>query len=168
VTVRCVVLVEGDSDRVALAVLAGRMGLDLSEVSIVAMGGATSVVHFADRYGSDVRVLGLCDEREARAFRRAGIATFLVCRADLEDELIRAVGVDGVQQVIEDTGDGPSWRRMRAQPAQRARPVEQQLRRFMGTRSGRKERYAALLVNALDLERAPAPLIEILRLATAP
>ena len=166
-TVRSVVLVEGESDRVALLALARRMGLDVSDVSIVAMGGATSIVHFADRYGPDVRVVGLCDEREARAFRRAGVATFFVCRADLEDELIRALGVDGVLQAIEAAGDGPSWRRMRAQPAQRDRPVEQQLRRFMGTRSGRKERYAGLLVGALELDRAPAPLVDVLRHATA-
>lgn len=166
-TARSVVLVEGESDRVALVALAGRMGLDVSDVSIVAMGGATSIVHFADRYGPDVRVLGLCDEREARAFRRAGVATFFVCRADLEDELIRALGVDGVVHVIEAAGDGPSWRRMRAQPAQRDRPVDQQLRRFMGTRSGRKERYAGLLVDALDPDRAPAPLVDVLHAATA-
>ena len=108
------------------------------------MGGATSIVHFAGRYGPDVRVV-----RAVRRARGPGVcavpgcrATFFVCRADLEDELIRALGVDGVLQVIEAAGDGPSWRRMRAQPAQRDRPVEQQLRRFMGTRSGRKERYA--------------------------
>ena len=133
------------------------------------MGGATSIVHFAGRYGPDVRVAGLSDEREAPAYRRAGLdeATIFVCHADLEDELIRALGPDAVAAVIEAAGDGPSWRRMRAQPAQRGRPVDQQLRRFMGTRSGRKARYATLLVEALDDDAIPDPLRAVLAWAVA-
>jgi hypothetical protein len=33
--------------------------------------------------------------------------------------------------------------------------VQAQLRRFMGTRSGRKIRYGSLLVDAIDLDRVP-------------
>jgi hypothetical protein len=32
----------------------------------------------------------------------------------------------------------------------------------MGTRSGRKSQYAALLVDALDLDRVPRPLEDVL------
>jgi hypothetical protein len=39
---------------------------------------------------------------------------------------------------------------------------EQQLRRFMGTRGGRKIHYARLLVDALDLTRMPRPLDRVL------
>ena len=51
-----------------------------------------------------------------------------------------------------------SFRTFRKQPAQRTRPTDAQLRRFMGTRSGRKIHYAALLVDALDLDHVPRPL----------
>ena len=47
-------------------------------------------------------------------------------------------------------------------PAQRGWAREAVLRRFLGSRSGRKARYAALLVDALDLERVPAPLAAVL------
>jgi hypothetical protein len=36
------------------------------------------------------------------------------------------------------------------------------LHRFMGSRGGRKIRYAALLVEALDLARIPPPLAQVL------
>jgi hypothetical protein len=47
---------------------------------------------------------------------------------------------------------------LRWQPAQRRRPLEAQLLRFLGGRVGNKERYARLVVEALDLDRAPAAL----------
>jgi hypothetical protein len=36
------------------------------------------------------------------------------------------------------------------------------MRRFIGTRSGRKNRYGRLLVDALDLTRVPRPLERVL------
>jgi len=87
---------------------------------------------------------------------------FFVCVEDLEDELIRALGIGGVGLVIEAEGDLPSFRRIQSQPAWRERTLEAQLRRFMGTKSGRKARYAGLLLDALDLERAPRPLERVL------
>ena len=77
---------------------------------------------------------------------------------DLEAELIRAVGVDRVEQVIEQQGELPSFRRFQAQPAQRGRPADQQLHRFMGTKSMRKIRYGELLAAAVDLGAVPDPL----------
>jgi hypothetical protein len=47
-------------------------------------------------------------------------------------------------------------------PAQRGWTREALLRRFLGVRSGRKARYAALLVEAMDTERAPEPLAALL------
>lgn len=78
--------------------------------------------------------------------------------ADLEDELIRALGIAGTERVVEAAGELPSLRRMQRQPAQLDRPPQDRLRRFVGTRSGRKIRYGRLLVDALDLELTPAPL----------
>jgi hypothetical protein len=172
------VLVEGVSDQVAVEVLARRRGrrFDAEGVSVVPMGGATNIRHFLAEFGPsgrDVTLAGLCDIGEEHDFRRglewAGVGTdldrdamaslgFFVCDADLEDELIRALGPEVVEQVIEAQGELASLRIMQKQPAQRGRTVQQQLRRFMGTRSGRKINYARLLVEALDLAKVPAPL----------
>ena len=83
---------------------------------------------------------------------------FFVCSEDLEDELIRAVGTDGVVQAVATQGELPSFRALQKQPAHRGRAVEQQLHRFLGSRSGRKSRYARLLVDVLEPGRVPAPL----------
>jgi hypothetical protein len=168
------VLVEGESDRMAVERLAFRAGHDLTaeRVTVMPMGGATSIVHFLDRYGPDGaghRLLGLCDAAEsrgvARALARAGIGTrslaelgFHVCHADLEDELIRCLGVDSVLNVIEVQGELVSFRILQRQPAQRERPLTAQLRRFFAGRSGNKVRYARLLVDALPAGQAPPPL----------
>ncbi|MGP0224723.1 TOPRIM nucleotidyl transferase/hydrolase domain-containing protein [Paenarthrobacter sp. NCHU4564] len=168
------VLVEGESDRAAVRALALRRGHDLAAlgVSIVPMGGATSIIHFLDRYGprgEGRRLLGLCDAREspgiARALARAGIGPgdleelgFHVCHVDLEDELIRALGVDGVLDVIDEQGELASFRLLQNQPSLREKTVPAQLRRFFGGRSGNKIRYAPLLVNALPEGQAPPPL----------
>lgn len=83
---------------------------------------------------------------------------FFVCVTDLEDELIRAHGVAAVQEILDAHGDLGSFRTFQQQPAQHGKSDAARLRRFMGTRSGRKIQYGALLVDALDLDRMPAPL----------
>jgi hypothetical protein len=165
-----VVLVEGDSDRVAVETLARRFGRDLTAdgVRVVATGGATNVGGFLRGIEHGVAVAALCDAREEglvrRAFERAGVdpSAVHVCDADLEDELIRALGTSGVERVVALAGDLASLRTFQAQPAQRGRTTDAQLRRFMGTRSGRKRRYARLLVEALDPGRVPRPLADLL------
>jgi hypothetical protein len=87
---------------------------------------------------------------------------FFVCVADLEDELIRALGVTVTEQLIEGQGELGSFRTFAKQPAQRTRTRQQQLRRFMGTRSGRKIHYGHVLAGALDLTRVPRPLDAVL------
>jgi hypothetical protein len=177
-----VVLVEGMSDQSALATLAGRRGRDLSGegVFVVPMGGATNIGHFLEVFGPrgfGVRLAGLCDEGEEPAFRRglerAGLAPgpgraglerlgFFVCVTDLEDELIRSLGVAATEQLIEAQGELGPFRTFAKQPAQRARPRERQLRRFMGPRSGRKIHYGQVLAGALDLTQVPRPLAGVL------
>jgi hypothetical protein len=172
------VLVEGVSDRLAVEALAARYGRDLAVegVSVVAMGGAHSIGRFLDRFGPhglDVRLAGLCDAGEEddfrRALERAGLGTdltradmerlgFFVCVADLEEELIRALGAAAVERVVEAQGALGSFRTLQKQPAWRGRSPEEQLRRFMGSGGSRKIRYAALLVGALALDRVPRPL----------
>jgi hypothetical protein len=92
---------------------------------------------------------------------------FFVCDADLEDELIRALGTAAVEQVIASEGELGSFRRFQAQPFQQAQDHQAQLRRFMGTRAGRKVRYGALLVEALALDRVPRSLDLVLARARA-
>jgi hypothetical protein len=183
-----VIIVEGQSDKVALETLARRRGLGLAGagVEIMAIGGAHAIGRFVlalRRERPDVVLRGLCDEGEEpdfrRALERAGFGRdldraglerlgFHVCIADLEDELIRALGVEGVERVITAQGELPSLRRLQAQPAQRERSSIQHLRRFIGTRSGRKAQYARALVLALDLDRMPRPLDAVLGWQGAP
>ena len=87
---------------------------------------------------------------------------FFACSADLEDELIRALGVQAVEAVIEAAGEAKSLRLLAGMPAQRGWSRDAVLRRFLGVRSGRKARYAALLVDALEPGRVPDPLAALL------
>ena len=175
---RAVVLVEGASDQLALETLARRRGLNLAAdgLQVVPIGGAQAIGRFLNRFGpggGDLRLGGLCDEGEEKDFRRglerAGLGSgltrsdmerlgFYVCVRDLEDELIRALGVDAVLRVVETQGDLGPFRTLQKQPEWRGRPADQQLRRFMGSGGRRKIRYARLLVEELTLDRVPRPL----------
>jgi hypothetical protein len=131
------------------------------------MGGATNIGHFADLFGPagyGVRLAGLCDHGEERDFRRGlgGAGPYFVCVADLEDELIRALGTRRVEELIEAEGEGGPFLTFTRQPAHRGAARDRQLRRFMGTRSGRKIRYGHVLAAALDPTRIPAPLAGLL------
>jgi hypothetical protein len=179
---RAVVLVEGISDRLALETLAERRGRDLDAdgVSIVPIGGAQAIGRFLERFGPrglGLGIAGLCDAGEEGEFRRglerAGLGSgltrtdlerlgFYVCVADLEDELIRALGADVVEQVVEAQGDLGPFRTLQKQPEWRGRLLDEQLRRFMGSGGRRKIRYARLLVEALDLTQIPRPLDRVL------
>jgi hypothetical protein len=179
---RAVVLVEGISDRLALETLAERRGRDLDAdgVSIVPIGGAQAIGRFLERFGPrglGLGIAGLCDAGEEGEFRRglerAGLGSgltrtdlerlgFYVCVADLEDELIRALGADVVEEVVEAQGDLGPFRTLQKQPEWRGRLLDEQLRRFMGTGGRRKIRYARLLVEALDLTQIPRPLDRVL------
>jgi hypothetical protein len=182
VRVRTLVIVEGISDRIALEALAARRGRNLAAegVSVVPIGGAQALGRFLELVrseGDEVRLAGLCDAGEERSFRRAleraGHGThltradlerlgFFVCDADLEDELIRALGPAAVEAVVEAHGDLGPFRTLQKQPAWRGRPREEQLRRFMGSGGRRKIRYARFLVEALDLAHVPRPLDGVL------
>ena len=175
---RAVILVEGISDQLALGALAARRGrnLEAEGIAIVAMGGATNIGRFLDRFGPqgfDVRLAGLYDDAEEddfqRGLERAGFGSrltrsamerlgFYACVADLEDELIRSLGAAAVEQVIDTQGDLERFRTFQKQPAWRGRNRDDQLRRFFGTTSGRKIQSGAMLVDALDLSRVPRPL----------
>ncbi|MER7705561.1 TOPRIM nucleotidyl transferase/hydrolase domain-containing protein [Kitasatospora sp. NPDC097605] len=171
--VRTAVLVEGPSDLAAVGTLAARQGRDLAAegVCVVSMRGAMNVARYASLLGPPglgLRLAGLCDENEQgfyqRGLERAGAPGdgFFVCMADLEEELIRALGVPRVEEIVEAEGDRAAWQTFVRQPAHQGGLAERQLRRFMGTKSGRKIRYGQLLVEALEAGREPAPLRELL------
>jgi hypothetical protein len=176
------VLVEGMSDQIALATLAARRGRDLDDegIVVVPIGGAQAIGRFLSRFGPeglDRKLAGLCDAGEEEVFRRslerAGFGSnltrldmerlgFFVCVEDLEDELIRALGPESIEAVLDAQGDLGPFRTFQKQPAWRGQPVAAQLRRFMGSADRRKLRYARLLVEALDLAQVPRPLDGVL------
>jgi len=179
---RTVVLVEGVSDQIAVETLARRHDRNLAAdgIAVLPVGGARGFGRYLRKFGPEgagARLAGLCDAGEAHIVRQAVAATglavpgsgadlsrlgFFVCVADLEDELIRAAGAGLVLEVFAAHGDLGAFRTIQRQPAHRGEGRDQQLHRFMGTRSGRKIRYGHLLAAALDLTRIPAPLAGLL------
>lgn len=179
---RAVVLVEGISDQIALETLAGRRGhdLDAEGVLILPIGGAQAIQRYLLRLGPEgmgVTLAGLVDAAEEKFFRRglarAGLGDpdtragmeqlgFFVCEADLESEMIRAIGPEKIEALFETQGDLGSFRTLQKQAAWHGKSVEAQMRRFLSSGSRRKLRYARLLVGAVDPERVPHPLDGVL------
>jgi hypothetical protein len=179
-TAAAVVLVEGISDQIALETAAVGRGrdLDAERVVVVPIGGAHAISRFLAELGTGVRLVGLCDLPEEDIFRKAltaaGVGSprtraemeqlgFHVCVEDLEDELIRAVGIAAVEALFDSHGDLGAFRSFQDQPAWRGREPVAQLRRFLGSGSRRKLRYARLLVEvALARDTVPRPLEALL------
>jgi hypothetical protein len=176
-----VVLVEGLSDRIAVEVIAERQGrtLQADGTSVVPTGGATNFTRLLRVFGPqgrDVRLLGLYDapveERVRRSLERAGVALgdrptleslgFHRCFDDLEQEMIRALGPQRVEEIVAAEGELRSLRRLQAMPFHQQRSLEDQLHRFIASRSGRKYRYARALAASLDLAGLPEPLAGLL------
>ena len=171
-TQNAVVLVEGPSDRIAVETLAARRGRDRAAegVTVVAIGGAQAIERTL-RGLSGVRVAGLYDVAEERDVMRGleragrGSAGFFACDPDLEGELVRALGTERMLELVEARGQLGTFTTYRKQPAQRAKPLEAQLHGWL---HNWKIRYAAPLVEALDLDRVPRPLEQVLaHVATA-
>ena len=172
-----VLLVEGESDAAALRAAAARQGLDLdgSGTQVVVLDGATNVAHAAEVIAAGTRRVGvLVDRAEVAMVRRrlgrAGWtrAKLFVCVDDLEDELIRALGVDAALAVVDAEHDLRAFRSLQHQVAWRDEPVHLQLRRFLGSGAGRKARYAASLAAATPPARTAPPLAAALRWAVRP
>jgi hypothetical protein len=172
-----VVLLEGPSDVAAVRAVAAAYGVTdrVHRYRLIDMGGVTNIRRHLEaiRTGSmPVRVMGMCDAGEARFFVRALQAMgdglhgeselapqgFTVCEADLEDELIRALGPDRVVSVLYRLGLSETLATFQRQPAWRDRPLREQLHRFAGVASGRKTLLAGALAEALAPDETPAPL----------
>ena len=176
---RAVILVEGRSDEIAVRTLARLRGRDLAAdgVSVIAAGGAQAMGRFLARYGpagTNTTVSGLCDVGEEpdvrRALERAGFSPasgraglealgFFVCERDLEDELVRSLGVAATEALLAAHGKLGAFRTYQKQPAHRERPTPDQLRGFL---NNWKVELAAPLVEALDPARVPRPLDGVL------
>lgn len=172
-------LVEGISDQRAVEALAARYGRNLAGegVAVEPIGGAQAIGAAVARFGPrglGVRLAGLCDVGEerhyVRALERAGLGSdltreemeglgFFVCVTNLEDELVRALGPDAVEDLVAANGELRALRTYQKQPAHRHRARAEQLYGFMWNR---KIPYATLLVDALDLARVPRPLARLL------
>jgi OLD-like protein len=175
-----VVLVEGRSDEIAVRTLAGLRGRDLAAegVSVYAVGGAQAMGRYLATYGPtgvNATLAGLCDQREApavrRALERAGLSPapgrgglealgFFVCERDLEDELVRGLGVAATEALLAAHGNLGAFRTYQKQPAHRGRPAADQLRGFL---NNWKVELAGPLVEALEPARVPRPLDGLLR-----
>ncbi len=163
---KSVVLVEGESDRIAVQTLAARRGRDLlaEEVLVVAVGGAHAIERALSTLEVE-RVVGLYDRGEEaavrRALRRAGVTPdgFYACDPDLEGELVHALGPARMLELVEERGHLAAFRTYQKQPDKRSLPLEAQLHGWL---HNWKVRYAAALVDALDLDRVPAPLDAVL------
>jgi hypothetical protein len=166
VAVSAVVLVEGESDRIAVETLAVRRGRDLAAegVSVVAVGGAHGLER-ALRTLEVERVAGIYDRGEEaavrRALERAGVTPdgFFACDPDLEGELVRALGPERMLQLIEERGQLAAFRTYQKQPDKRGLPLVAQLHGWL---HNWKVRYAAALVDKLAPDRVPAPLDGVL------
>jgi hypothetical protein len=165
-TVSAIVLVEGESDRIAVETLAARRGRDLAAegVLVVAIGGAHALVRVLRTLEAG-RVAGLYDRGEEAVVRRgldrAGVTArgFFACDPDLEGELVRALGPERMLRLIEERGQLAAFRAYQKQPEKRALSLQAQLHGWL---HNWKVRYAAALVDALDLERVPTPLDGVL------
>jgi hypothetical protein len=155
-----VVLVEGVTDRIALAAVAQRVGLNLNGIEIVPIGGAQAIRRAVAEHEGE-RIVGLCDVGEERWFRRVLGDAMQVCVKDLEDELIRALGSERVEEVVAEQGELETFRSFQNQLFWRGRPVEMQLRRWLQN-GGRQHRYPPLIIEAMDPDEIPRPLADVL------
>jgi hypothetical protein len=164
--VKAVILVEGESDRIAVETLADGRGRDLTAegVAVRAIGGAHALGRVLRTLEAE-RIAGLYDRGEEavvlRALEQADVAPagFFACDPDLEGELVRALGPERMLRLIEARGQLPAFRAYRQMPQKRGLSLEAQLHGWL---HNWKVRYAAALVEALDLERVPHPLDGVL------
>ena len=163
---KSIVLVEGESDRIAVEALAARRGRNLAVegVAVVAFGGAHALER-ALRSLKAERIAVLYDRGEDAAVRRALDRSDVIphavyaCDPDLEGELVRALGATRMLQLVEERGQLAAFRTYQLQKDKRSLALEAQLHGWL---HNWKVRYAAALVDSLAPDRVPAPLDGVL------
>lgn len=176
---RLVCLLEGASDVAAVRRLMTAQAIDPAPIELVNLQGVTNVGRVLKelrQVRGDVDVVGMCDVAESRFVERAlaedglpvtdvtdlPIYGFFVCEADLEEELIRALGPERARDALVGQGLGGKLEALRTQPEWADRPLAEQLHRFCGAASGRKEAAAAILAGELTPDEVPEPLALLL------
>lgn len=176
---RIVVLLEGASDVAAVRAVMATCGVDPAPVELVALQGVTNVGRVLKeirQLRGDVDVVGMCDAAETRFVQRAlvddglpvsdasdlPVYGFFVCEADLEDELIRALGPNRARDALVGAGLGSKLEALQLQAAWADRPLAEQIHRFCGVASGRKELAAGILAAALAEDEIPEPMAMLL------
>lgn len=176
---RIVVLLEGPSDVAAVRALMEAQGIDPGPVELVSLQGVTNVGRVLKEVRllrGEVDVVGMCDAAETRFVEKALVEDglpvadasdlpvygFFVCEADLEEELIRALGAERAQDALVAAGLGGKLDALKTQEAWAGRPLAEQIHRFCGVASGRKELAAAILAGALDADEVPEPIAMLL------
>jgi putative ATP-dependent endonuclease of the OLD family len=178
-----IMFVEGPSDRLAMLALAKKknLALDSLGVSIVTLDGAGILTWFVKLFGPSgfqLPLCGLCDSDHlsewSKVLETSGVGTnlsqakmetigFFVCDRDLEDELIKTLGLAAVIQTIDQNGDTNAWKIFCQQPKNKNLTQADQLRAFL-RKTQRKVLYAPLLVSKLSTT-IPRPLEELLTFA---
>lgn len=175
---RTVMFVEGPSDFLALRVAARTMHVDLDArgVAVVSLQGAGllgTYLRLLGPEGLDLDITGLCDadaETDWQAtLSAAGIpvtdraamnaAGFFVCEADLEQELVGALGEPTVEAVIVQEGQAARLTRFVDTPERRLLSRAEQLAAFA---RNNKTRWAPRLAEELSAATVPAPLQDLL------
>src|SRR5690606_9637036 len=99
----------------------------------------------SDQIAVETAAAGIGSPRTRIDMERLG---FCVCVEDLEDELIRAVGLAGIEELFAAQGDRRTFRSFQSQPAWRGGDPGARVYRFVRSSSVRNLRYARLLVTA--------------------
>ena len=85
---------------------------------------------------------------------------------DIEDELLRAVGVPRVEELLAAQGELQTFRNFQNQPAWRGRPAAEGLPRWLQSADRRRYRYLPLLVEMLEPNEIPRRSSGVLAAAT--
>jgi hypothetical protein len=173
-----VVFVEGFSDLLAVRACASTLDIDLDArgVSLISLEGADILQHYLSLLGPsglNVRMRGLCDlDKEARwtaLLTVAGIsinsrsdlnaAGFHVAEADLEEELVKALGITDTERVISEAGLTNRLEGFEKQPTNAGLSREDLLTAFAGTL---KIKLAPLLASEIPASDIPGPIKALL------
>lgn len=173
-----VIFVEGFSDFLAVRTLAETLGvnLDAAGVSLLSLEGADLLGHYLVLLGPkglNVHIRGLCDVDKETAWIQllsdAGLsiadradlnaAGFQVAEADLEAELVSALGEQRVEVTIAEAGAADKLEIFRQQPANTDLAGEELLLAFIRKR---KIKWAPLLAAAITPPEVPTPIANLL------
>jgi len=179
-TAQRVILVEGVSDRILVEAVATHLKCDLHRkgVTVFSLGGASnfaSAIRLFGPTGFDLPLLGLVDEAEASIPAKAlnvdpsdlGDHHFEVCRTDLEEEYVRALGVSAVIDLLDASGLFTEKAILKRFEAATADDVDQN--DLLGLLRKKKVEAATALAETMTLEQATSIVVlkDLVEMASA-